>query len=230
MTDEMQSEPAPEPPPPPGNPRTGPPWESQRAAIDAFIATARGVLLEPTMFFDTMRRDGGLGPPLAYGVIGISAGMLVSMMYQTVFHGFGMPFVPFQLRDMAVGVAGIFVWAIVAPILALVILFVNSAIYHVLLMLFGGARQSYETTFRVTAYAAGSTILLSILPICGGLIGSIWNIVVSIIGLARAHETTTGKAAAAVLVPMLLCCLIVMFFFAAFVALIMAGVKGANQL
>ena len=230
MTDETHSDQLMPPPPPAGDGRTGPPWESQRAAIDAFIATTREVLMQPGAFFLTMRRDGGLGPPLAFGVIGFSAGMLIAMFYQTAFRGFGMPFLPYPMREMAIGIASIFVWAIVAPIFALITLFVGSAIYHVLLMLFGGARQPFETTFRVVAYAVGSTSLFNVLPVCGGVIGSVWNIVVTIIGLARAHETTTGRAAAAVLVPILICCMLAMFFLAAIVALIMAGVRGANQL
>jgi len=44
------------------------------------------------------------------------------------------------------------------------------------------------------------------IPFCGGMIAGVWNIVLEIIGLARAHETDTGKAVLAVLLPIIVCC------------------------
>ena len=43
-------------------------------------------------------------------------------------------------------------------------------------------------------------------PICGGFAAGVWNIVLECIGLARAHETDTGKAVTAVLLPVIVCC------------------------
>ncbi len=229
MTDEPSAESGVPGSIPGGAGRTGPPWESQPASFDGFVATARGVLMEPGAFFAAMRRLGGLGPPLLFGTIGLSAAMVITAVYQTVFSGLGVPFLGREAEEMAVGVVALIVWAVVAPIFAVICLFIVSAIYHVLLLLFGGARFPFETTFRVVSYAAGSTGLVHLLPICGSVIGSVWNIVVTIIGLARAHETSSGRAAAAVLVPILVCCVLVVFFFAALIALILAGVRGAGR-
>jgi hypothetical protein len=73
-------------------------------------------------------------------------------------------------------------------------------------MIVGGARKPFETTFRVVCFSSGSTYLLSIIPICGGMVACVWNIVLQCIGLARAHETDTGKAVIAVLLPIIVCC------------------------
>jgi hypothetical protein len=73
-------------------------------------------------------------------------------------------------------------------------------------MIVGGAKKPFETTFRVVCFSSGSTYLLSMIPVCGGLIGGVWNIVLECIGLARAHETDTGKAVMAVLLPIIVCC------------------------
>lgn len=64
--------------PPDGTPaptplRTGPPWEREGGFFDRFFETVKGVLTSPTFFFDRMRREGGLGPPLGYAVIGSAA-------------------------------------------------------------------------------------------------------------------------------------------------------------
>jgi hypothetical protein len=45
-----------------------------------------------------------------------------------------------------------------------------------------------------------------IVPLCGGLVAGIWDIVLRCIGLARAHETDTCRAVLAVLLPVIVCC------------------------
>ena len=49
-----------------------------------------------------------------------------------------------------------------------------------------------------------ATRLLSILPVCGGGLGMIWELAVTIIGLAGRHECRGGKAILAVLAPVVL--------------------------
>jgi hypothetical protein len=44
------------------------------------------------------------------------------------------------------------------------------------------------------------------IPVCGGLIAAVWGLVVNCIGLARAHETDTGRAVLAVMLPVIVCC------------------------
>jgi hypothetical protein len=81
-----------------------------------------------------------------------------------------------------------------------------SGVLHLCLMIVGGARKPFETTFRVVCFSSGSTYPLSMIPICGGFIAAVWNIVLECIGLARAHEIDTGKAVMAVLLPVIVCC------------------------
>jgi hypothetical protein len=73
-------------------------------------------------------------------------------------------------------------------------------------MLVGGANRSFETTFRVLCFSVGSANLFAMIPMCGGLIAAIYQVVLECIGLSRAHQTTTGKAAMAVFLPVILCC------------------------
>ena len=211
--------------PAPGGTRNGPPWEAG-ASFDTFLATARGALMNPGEFFSAMRRAGGLGAPLLYGVLGFSAGMIISTVYQSFLGSFGVPGIPVEAKAAAASLIGVIVVLCVAPIIALVSLFVASGIYHLLLMLLGGAKQPFETTFRVVCYASGSTSLINIVPICGFAAAPIWNLIATIIGLARAHETSTGKAAAAVLLPMVICCVVAIFFIATIIALIVSGRSG----
>ena len=95
---------------------------------------------------------------------------------------------------------------ILLPVLIVICLFIGSAVVHLCLMIVGGANQSFETTFRVLAFSQGSTGPLQIIPICGGLIAGVWALVCNCIGLARAHETDTGRAVLAVFLPLIVCC------------------------
>jgi hypothetical protein len=215
-------------PPPPHVSRGGPPWEAQGYSIESFLATARQALLEPSAFYANMRREGGLGAPLVYGILGFALGLVMSAVVQTWISTIPMVAVPREMESLIGGMA--FVLAVIAlsPFLALFALFVSSAIYHVMLLLLGGAR-TFETTFRVVSYSAGSTGLIAMVPFCGGFVSGIWQIVTAIIGLARAHEISTGKAAAAVLLPAVICCVVIILTIGTIIAMIAAAVGGMSR-
>ena len=189
--------------------RSGLPWDQrqQRGLFAAFVETLQMVLSRPSEAFTAMKREGGLGEPLIYAVIGGSAGLVIYFIYNFAFQSLGM--MASQNNPLThlvgTGIAGIFL-IICAPILVVIGIFINAAILHVCLMIVGGAKQSFETTFRVVCFEAGSVYPLMIVPFCGGLIAAVWGIVVRCIGIARAHETDTGRAVLAVLLPVIICC------------------------
>ena len=190
-------------------PRSGLPWDERHSKelFSAFSETLQMVLSKPGAAFTAMRREGGLGEPLLYGLIGGSFGFIVYFVYNLAFQSLGM----FANRNnpfthlIGAGIGGIFL-IVCAPLFVLIGIFVGSAILHVCLLLVGGARQSFETTFRVVCFAGGSVNPLLVIPFCGGLIVGIWKIVLYCIGLARAHETDTGRAVLAVFLPLIVCC------------------------
>jgi hypothetical protein len=219
------------PPPPSYVPpsRSGPAWESRGYSVESFLATARQALLEPSVFFTDMRREGGLGAPLVYGLLGFTLGLVVSAIVQTSLSSMPMMVgMPSELEHMVGNLAFVLAMIALSPFLALFSLFVSSAIYHVMLLLLGGAR-TFETTFRVVSYSAGSTGLIAVIPFCGGFVSAIWQIVAAIIGLARAHEISTGKAAAAVLLPAIICCFVIMLTIGTIIAMIAAGVGALGR-
>jgi hypothetical protein len=75
-------------------------------------------------------------------------------------------------------------------------------------MMVGAARQPFETTYRVVCYSMGSAALCAIVPIFGGLIGAILQIVALIFGCWNGHETTLGKAVLAVMIPLAVSCVL----------------------
>jgi hypothetical protein len=212
------------------------PWENreQLGFAGAYVETTRQVLLEPTAFFSRMATTGGIGAPLVYGLLTGCAALVVASLYQLVFSsvmgswaaGFQGEDSPFEKMLPFLGHGfGLALQLLLAPVFALTSLFVGSALLHLCLMIFGGAKAGFEASFRVLCYAQ-ATQLVQIVPICGGLIGGVWLLVVLIVGLAEAHRTSRGTAAAAVLVPLVLfccCCL-------GAILLMVGGIAGlANQ-
>jgi hypothetical protein len=196
--------------------------------VPRFLETVRGVLLDTVVFFRTMRRRGGLASPLTFGVAGTLLGALIGALYQFMFASMsgGLGDVG-SARDAAiVGLLSSGCIVVFLPLIAVVAMFVSAAIYHVMLLLLGAARQPFETTMRVVAYSMGSTSVLQIVPVCGGVFAAVWAIVANIIGLARTHEISTGKAAAAVLLPVLACCVIIALFYAALIAVLVGAAVG----
>lgn len=100
---------------------------------------------------------------------------------------------------------GITILAFFSPFLIILGLFILSGILHVCLMMVKGARNGFEATFRAVAYSYSANIFL-VIPFCGGLLAVVWAVVLYIIGLKEAHETTGGKAAIAVFLPGIVCC------------------------
>ena len=189
-------------------PRSGLPWDERQAKglFNAFIETLQMVLSTPVAAFTAMKREGGLGEPLLYAIIGGTLGGVFAITYNFALRSFA----PFGDRHGALahvfGGLGWIVILILAPVFVVIGTFISSAILHVCLMIVGGAKQTFETTFRVVCFAEGSASPLLVIPFCGGLIAGIWKIVLYCIGLARAHETDTGRAVLAVVLPVVVCC------------------------
>src|SRR6266403_965856 len=196
----------------------GLPWDhrQERGFFNAFIETLVMVLTKPGEAFTIMKREGGLGEPLIYALIGGCLGGIVSVLFSLGLHSVGF----FADRhDTFAAMTGMGVSAgfiVLVPLFIVIGLFIGSAIVHVCLMIVGGANQSFETTFRVIAFSQGSTGPLQMVPVCGGLIAGVWALVCNCIGLARAHETDTGRAVLAVFLPLIVCCggvLLIAFMF-----------------
>ena len=189
--------------------RSGLPWDDrqQKGFFTAFIETLQMVLTRPAEAFTVMKREGGFGEPLIYAVVGGSVGAIVSFLFSLLFHSFGM-FTDHRnplgaMAGMGIGSIG---FIILAPLAIVICLFILAGVVHLCLMIVGGANQPFETTFRVLAFTQGSTGVLQMIPVCGGLIAAVWGIVVNCIGLARAHETDTGRAVLAIVLTLVVCC------------------------
>ena len=216
--------------------RTGPAWE-QRAQLGFFPAiwqTIKAVLLDPARTFETMKCEGGLGVPLGYSVLLGSAGGIVSVLFNLVFNIDAANFLPPEMKQQQMPfmanykTALMIGMAVAMPLLMVISAFISSGIWHLSLMICGGAKKPFETTFRVACYTMGSGSALSLIPLCGSSIGSIWALVCLCIGLAKAHEINTGRAVGAVLLPVVVCCVLYLLLIAAVIGMAVSA-QGAHH-
>lgn len=228
MSDSFGAQP-PEPPPPPAPPPLPPqpplslppvranPWE-ERARLGiaaALVETIKQVLLSPVEFFKAMPVTGGLGGPLAFGMIVGYFGLAVSAIYQAVFRTLvGDSLFDVFSRNPALsryaaifqGGASLVVELAFGPVLLLIGLFLGAGITHLCLMLLGGAKRGFEATFRVSCFIQAVAVF-SLLPFCGSFVHLVYQVVLAIVGISEAHGIGKGTAAVAVLLPgIVLCC------------------------
>jgi hypothetical protein len=170
-----------------------------------------------------------LGRPLLYAILLGWIGIIAGQLYSIALRGVTANLLPFQSAEgFAMGTGASIVVMVVAPVLVLLGVFIWAAIVHLFLMMVGGANAGFGATVRVMCY--GTTAQLAqVVPLCGGIIGTVWAIVLEIIGLAKAHRTSQGKAALAVLLPLALCCVCIAIMAVMFGAAIMAAIGQAGS-
>jgi len=215
---------------------TGLPWENRDSLgfAGAFLGTVRQVLLEPARAFCSMKSEGGLSEPLIFALIGGGIGSAMELIYGFITQRL----IPGAMEDLSkqaelppflqqamekashITALDLVAQLVLTPVKLVFFLFIGTAILHVCLMVVGGAKKQYDTTFKVMCYGVGATFLLKMAPVCGGLAGLVWLLVALCIGLQTAHQTTSSKAVTAVLLPVFTCCC-AMF---AIVAMVMAAV------
>ncbi len=218
--DVVEVAPAPEPARASGE---GTPWD-ERARIGilaALVETTRQVLTGPTAFFRAMPVGSGLGSPLLYGAILGWLGAAASGFYQALFQSivgtslaeallrFASPAaVPYDsaLSGVLEGWGGFVAQLVFGGVIAAIGVLLTAGVLHLVLLLLGGARRGFEATVRVVSYSQAVGILF-LLPFCGQLAGSLWALVLYVIGIAETHRSGYGKALGAVLLPLVvLCC------------------------
>src|SRR5256886_12432989 len=90
--------------------------------------------------------------------------------------------------------------ALLTPVFTFVLLYVNAAVTHGIAAILGQAKRGFAATFAACAYACAPLVLLAV-PACGSIVGIIWVVVLTSIGLKVTHRISTGAAAAAGVAP-----------------------------
>jgi len=177
-------------------------WEnrSELGLWQAIYQTIKAVLFSPDAFFRKLKYKGGMKEPLAFGLLTGSIGAMFGVFWQFLMMTGGL----LPIADVITGQFGlslIFLVSIIfIPIAMVVGMFISSGIWHLFLLLLKGADHGFEGTFRVVSYSQSAQIV-SLIPVLGGWVSGIWQLVIQIIGLKELHETTYLKVILAFLIP-----------------------------
>jgi hypothetical protein len=183
-----------------------PPRENE-SLLDAAAMTWKESVFHPTSFFRRMPRESSLGWALGYYLVMGIIGAGLSLFWRMVF---GRSILDRLYPDAASDSA--FVDFLLSPILLLAGLYLAAGVIHLFLVIFQGRKYPFGTTLRVGCYSEGPQ-LFYIVPFLGPVVGGIWILVLWVIGVREAHETTTGKALASILVPMFLFVMLAVILF-----------------
>ncbi|MEN8005616.1 MAG: YIP1 family protein [Candidatus Krumholzibacteriota bacterium] len=182
-----------------------PPWERREryGFLNGLYLTIKDVLLTPRTFFHRMPTRVGLAQPLYFAlVLGVVAAFF-GWMWSLAGSSLQM-FVAEDFEEVFKGPLFSFLAFLFSPITVAILVFIKAGLIHLMLMLVGGNKLGFEATFRVAAYGEAASIL-ALVPFCGGVLGVLWSLFVTIVGLYSIHETDPWRAVAAVIAPMALC-------------------------
>lgn len=191
-----------------------PPWEDRArfGHLAGFFETIRQAMTAPGAFFDGQPVRRGLTGPVTFAVILGTLTSIVGWVWSKVFDRTLMDlleqldgFEPPSAAEAAI--SGFFETAgvLASPLLALVSLFVMTAVLHLAVMMLARGGRGFEATLRAVAYG-GAAAVLTLVPVCGNGVGALWSLVLTIVGVQRLHRCGGGTATLVVLLPLLLCC------------------------
>lgn len=202
------------------------PWPPAEdgAILAGFGETWRSATFDPGSFFRRLPASGDVGAALLYylvlGILLAGVGLFWDMtgIFTAAADGA-------LASELGIGTLDPVIGFLLSPILLLLGLGLSAGVTHLLLLMFGGAGGGFGTTLRVFCYAY-SAMAFGIVPYLGAVVGTIWMVVVAIIGLREAHRTDGWKAGLAVLLPFILVIgflVLAALFFAAAAAALLSG-------
>ena len=161
-------------------------------------------LVDPVGFFRSVPFEAPVMRALLYLLIVTVASAAFSLWWSAVGADTGIPLEVFGYYEEALGdgmTAVVSFW--VTPFAALALLAVWTLVLQFFALLLAPERRGPGATARVLCYAAGPTVF-TLLPFLGPLIGTVWGLLLQVVGIREAHRTTTGRAVAIVFLPAVL--------------------------
>jgi len=182
--------------------RVPPPWE-RRTEIglrEGVLQTAKQVAFSPRAFFRNTLTEGGLREPLAFGILFGSIGLMLELFWQFVAGEGSLSSI--QLDFMGDYGTSLVFWVatVLCPLAATLMICFTSLILHLLLSVVGGGKKGFEATFRAVCYSQASQFW-ALIPYVGGLVATLWLVVVQLIGIREIHKVSYARVVIAFLIP-----------------------------
>jgi hypothetical protein len=138
--------------------------------------------------------------PLAFGILFGSIGLMLELFWQfltgegnlsTIRVGF--------MADYGTGLVFL-ATAILCPLAATAMICMTSLIVHLLLSVVGAGKNGFEATFRAVCYCQAAQFW-ALIPYAGGLVATLWLLVIQLIGIREIHGVSYTKVLIAFLIP-----------------------------
>ena len=165
--------------------------------ISDYYETGKKVLLKPNDFFKEMPITGGYKNPLIFAII------------TAVIMGVGLTIITLGVGFLAI---------IFAPIAVAASIFLAALLLLVCAKIVGGT-GSYEATMRVASYA-NIVNVIGWIPVVS-VIGSLYGLFLTVLGMKEIHKLTTTKAVIAVLIA-----IAIIFIIVVLLAIVGIGITG----
>lgn len=210
-------------------PSIAPAWERRPEVklFPAFFTTIREVLFEPGPTFSRLPINGQLRRPTTFYVMLLVIQYALAYLFYAIYIPFASATNELQRAGVSVGLAEIvlpFALLLLAA-MAIGLNFVAAGIFHLILMMLGGANKNYEATYKVLCYS-NCAHLLAFVPCVGSIAAIVFFYIASVIGLQKVHGTETWKAAVAMILPGALCCIAIV---GSFVFIVLATSHGTSR-
>jgi hypothetical protein len=189
---------------------------ARRGFLRSYVETWKLSAVEPARFFRQVRIS-ETGSAVFFGALALTLGNWAALVFTYLTANATVNFVGQITRRMDGRVDTLpltqliqgltlrsFIGQVIAtPLLAVIGVYLTAAVFHLVLLVVRGAPRGFDATLTVVGYASG-IFLVRALPVCGGLIATVWFAVAAIQGLGEAQRSGSGKAAVAVLLPVVL--------------------------
>jgi hypothetical protein len=199
-----------EPPAAAAEPDSYVPWEDRQRLgfLPAFGQTWSDSVFHPVEFFRRLPKSGNLSAALFYALtVGMTAWLLLIFWEYLFWDSLTnlKNFQSFEKFDVELDRESLRRAALLAPVFIVMFVGIAASIFHICLLITGGARHGFEATFRGICYSFGPG-LFGLFPFCGGFIALAWGLLLMVIAWRELHESSTGRVLLAATLPFLFCC------------------------
>jgi hypothetical protein len=183
-------------------------WEYRRE-IGRFYAlslTWQRSLFSPLRFFRGVPIVGGFRSPLLYGILWSLVGFAGAIAWKLLFYTYPKIVLLFQGHPIGITLqlspsyAYVIIVILLLPTLGMLLLLAASVLYHAFIVVLTREHASFEATLRVVCYGTGTNIFF-FLPILGGVIGALWQLILIFIGLKQVHRFSYVTTFIVMIVP-----------------------------
>ncbi|UCD57186.1 MAG: YIP1 family protein [Candidatus Hydrogenedentota bacterium] len=183
-------------------------WEYRRQTgrLNALFVTWKQTLFSPLRFFRNLPLVGDYRSPLLYGLFWTMTGLAAGVIWKLLFYIYPLAVIFFKgtAIQFSLQLSRTYVLAtgalLLSPVFALMMVLVACTIYHFFVMLFTRQHAGFEATLRVMCYSTGTNAFY-FLPLLGGLLGGLWQLILVTVGFKEVHRISLPLAVVVTLIP-----------------------------